>query len=153
MKLAERVAFDVIGRPQQKGSKRPFMTPRVGGGVNVHVRDANPNAKPWALAVAAEAALAHRNRELIRGPVAVTLLFYFKRPKGHYGTGRNADRIRESAPWHMTTTPDLDKLARCAIDALSGTVIGDDAQIMELRANKRYGDPERVEITIEEAAT
>ena len=154
MRLAERVAFVVIGRPQQKGSKTPFMTNRKGGrGVALHVRDDNPRARPWASAISADGAAARSGAGLIRGPVAVTLLFYFKRPKGHYGTGRNAGRLRESAPWHMTTTPDVDKLARCAIDALSSSVIGDDAQIIDLRTSKRYGEPERVEITIEEAST
>ncbi len=46
--------------------------------------------------------------------------------------------------------PDVDKLARCALDALSGVVIKDDAQVVELYARKRYGEPERLEVAVHE---
>ena len=53
----------------------------------------------------------------------------------------------------MTTMPDIDKLARCALDALTGIVFRDDAQIVDLHATKRYGEPERAELTIRELIT
>ena len=138
--------FVVLGRPQGKGSKQvmPVKGPR-----RFVVRDANPRARPWAQAVSTVAHEAYHG-ELIRGPVSVSIAFYFARPKGHYGTGRNADALRASAPAQMTTMPDVDKLARCALDALTGIVIRDDAQIVDLHAGKRYGEPERAEITIRE---
>ena len=36
--------------------------------------------------------------------------------------------------------PDLDKLVRAALDALTGIVFGDDGQVCELYAHKLYGD-------------
>ena len=83
-------------------------------------------------------------------PVVVTIGFYFARPRGHYGTGRNASTVRAAAPARMTTMPDVDKLARCALDALTGIVFRDDAQIVDLHAVKRYGEPERAEIMVRE---
>ena len=48
----------------------------------------------------------------------------------------------------MGSMPDLDKLARCAVDALTGIVLKDDALISELALAKRYGDPERLEVEV-----
>ena len=142
------VRFTVVGRPQQKGSKTSRQYPRPGGGVNVRMVDSNPNAKPWAATVSAAAAEAYDLPELLTGPVLVELVFYFARPKSHWGTGRNADLLRDSAPEHMVTMPDVDKLARCALDALTGVVLRDDAQVVQLYAVKAYGTPERAEIVV-----
>ena len=84
----------------------------------------------------------------MRGPVAMTFVFYFARPRGHFGIGRNINRLRASAPEHMTTMPDVDKLVRCTLDALVGVLIKDDAQVVNLGAGKRYGEPERAEIRV-----
>ena len=67
---------------------------------------------------------------------------YFPRPRAHYGTGRNANRLKDSAPlWH-DKRPDVDKLARAVLDAIteSGT-LRDDCQVVALSARKRYGPP------------
>jgi Holliday junction resolvase RusA-like endonuclease len=142
------VRFTVVGRPQQKGSKTSRMYPRPGGGVNVRVVDSNDKAKPWAASVSAAAAEAYNLPELITEPVLVELVFYFQRPKGHWGTGRNAGELRSSAPEHMASMPDVDKLARCTLDALTGVVLRDDAQVVQLYAVKAYGTPERAEIVV-----
>jgi hypothetical protein len=68
----------------------------------------------------------------------------------HYGTGGNANRLKETAPeWH-DKRPDADKLARAVLDAIteSGT-IRDDAQVVSLQVRKRYGQP-GVRITLGE---
>jgi Holliday junction resolvase RusA-like endonuclease len=141
------ISFVVHGRPQQKGSKTSRWAPRKGGGINVWQVDSNVNARPWANLVTDAAMRAARDGRiaLIRGAVDVELAFYFKRPKGHYGTGRNAGAVKSSAPLSMTTTPDIDKLARCALDALVGVLIADDSLVVELGLSKQYGEPERME--------
>ena len=138
--------FVVLGRPQQKGSKQvlPVKGPR-----RFIVRESNANARPWANTISA-VAREHHHGDLIAGPVAVSMAFYFARPKGHYGTGRNAGTLRASAPLLMTTMPDVDKLARCALDALTGVVFRDDAQVVLLHVGKNYGDPERAEFIVRE---
>lgn len=140
------IHFTVLGRPQGKGSKR--STPvRSQGLIRYVIRDANPNAKPWAARVAAAARDAYQG-DLIREAVEIELGFFFARPKSHFGTGRNAGTVLASAPRHMIVTPDCDKLVRCAGDALTGIVFKDDAQITRLIAVKGYGEPERLEVTI-----
>jgi Holliday junction resolvase RusA-like endonuclease len=87
---------------------------------------------------------------LMRYGVVVELAFYFARPKAHYGRGRNAKQLLPSAPKDMATMPDVDKLCRCALDALTGVVIVDDSQVVELSASKLYGEPERLEVGVRE---
>ena len=72
------------------------------------------------------------------GAVSVTLDFLLPRPKGHLGTGRNAGVLRESAPVDPLSKPDLDKLARAVLDALTGIAWVDDAQVTDLVAAKRF---------------
>ena len=39
---------------------------------------------------------------------------------------------------HHTTAPDLDKLTRAVLDALTGVLYLDDKQVIELHARKQY---------------
>ena len=150
MTLAEQhllTEFTVLGRPQQKGSKRSVWRPRKGGGINIYQVDANEKAKPWQRAVQL-AAYEASGGAVLYGPVMVTLRFYFPRPRGHYGTGSNAQRLRASAPLEMTTMPDIDKLVRTALDGLTGALIGDDRQVVQVLARKSYDEPERLEVAV-----
>jgi Holliday junction resolvase RusA-like endonuclease len=77
--------------------------------------------------------------EPIAEAVEVRLGAYFARPKGHYGTGRNAGELRPSAPAWKATYPDLDKIARAALDALTiAGVLADDVLVAALKASKHY---------------
>jgi Holliday junction resolvase RusA-like endonuclease len=78
----------------------------------------------------------------LTGPVAVALAFDLARPRGHYGTGRNADTLRASAPVAPTRAPDIDKLTRAVLDALTGPLYVDDGQVVALVIAKHYGSPQ-----------
>jgi Holliday junction resolvase RusA-like endonuclease len=72
-------------------------------------------------------------------PVSLVTYFVFDRPKGHFGTGRNSERVRPSAPAHKEGFPDTDKLIRLVGDALTiAGVIKDDSLIVELFARKTW---------------
>ena len=104
--------------------------------------ESSARVKPWRESIRA-AALAAMGDDWtpITGPVTVDLTFLLPRPKGHFGTGRNAGKLRDSAPTHHTTKPDLDKLIRAVLDALtSAGVWGDDSQVWGLAAAKGYAD-------------
>jgi len=76
------------------------------------------------------------------GPVSVTVMFRLPRPKGHYGTGRNAGYLRASAPRLPGGRPDIDKLLRSTFDALGEAgVWGDDSQVTDVHASKMYANP------------
>jgi Holliday junction resolvase RusA-like endonuclease len=123
--------FTVAGIPRPQGSMRAF----VRGGRAIVTSD-NTHLRPWKTAVA-EAARAGRHVVWL-GPVAVGITFRLPRPKGH--TGKRG--LLPSAPHHPTGRPDLDKLARAVMDALTESgVITDDAQVIRLAARKVYGEP------------
>ena len=125
----------VPGLPAPQGSKK-----HVGHGVMV---ESSKRVKPWrATVTAAIVEAGWQHDPILYGPVGVSLTFSFPRPQAHYGTGRNADRIKANAPdWH-DKRPDVDKLCRAVLDALTESgAIRDDAQVVQLHAAKVYGQP------------
>lgn len=131
--MAAPTTFWVPGVPIPKGSARGFVV--NGRAVVTH---ANAKTKPWEQAIRAEAAAA--GLQPSTAPMAVTAEFVMPRPKGHFGTGKNAGRLRETAPAYPTSKPDADKMARTVLDGLTGVAYRDDAQVAELLASKRYAD-------------
>lgn len=130
------VSFFVPGVPVPQGSKR-----HVGRGILV---ESSRALAPWRSTVQLAARQAHSG-PLIDGPVEVFCEFTFPRPKRHYRA--NGD-LREDAPYRHSSRPDLDKLLRSVLDALSGVVIRDDGQVSVLRGGKRYGDEPGVEVLV-----
>jgi Holliday junction resolvase RusA-like endonuclease len=131
--------FKVVGTPIPQGSMRAFN--RRGGGRPIVTAD-NARTRPWKDAVA----WAARNAvdaelgegETCRVAVDVVIEFRLARPKGHHG----ARGLLPSAPTYPAVKPDLDKLTRAVLDALvDAAVIADDAQVVQVRATKEYGDP------------
>jgi crossover junction endodeoxyribonuclease RusA len=118
----------VAGLPVTQGSKRAYVV----NGRPVLAEQAGSQLKAWRYAMAMAAGDTHHG-PLLEGPVAVTLTFGLLKPA--------------SAPKRRRTWPiaarsgDVDKLARAALDALTGVVFADDAQVVELRVSKDYGLP------------
>lgn len=84
-------------------------------------------------------------------PVRVEFVFFMPRPKFHFGSGKNAHLIKESAPQYHTVKPDALKLARSTEDALTGIVFDDDAANVSIQSEKRwcnYGEQSGVLIRI-----
>ena len=128
--------IDVKGIPGAQGSKR-----HVGRGI---MRESSKKVKPWRSDVR-DAALAAMpdDWQPLTGPVTVDVTFYFPRPRSHYGTGRNSDTLKPSAPATPTSRAhgDIDKLVRSTLDALvSAGVMHDDSLVTDLIARKRWGD-------------
>jgi len=126
----------VHGIPAPQGSKK-----YVGNGRMI---ESSKRVGPWREAVKAAilAATGHKPTTL-DGAVQVDVTFILPRPKGHYGTGRNAGRVRDSAPSDPVGKPDLDKLLRSTLDALTDVgAIRDDSQVVRIEAAKVYAWPE-----------
>jgi crossover junction endodeoxyribonuclease RusA len=70
------------------------------------------------------------------GAVEVDITFMLPRPR----------TVKRDQP-HVR--PDVDKLARAALDGLTGAAFADDAQVTMLTARKVYGPPEGAAIRIE----
>ena len=124
-----KLAFTIYGRPQQRGSKRAF---RLSNGRTIMV-DANQQSKAWMTCVQDTVGPLWEGKRLFSGPIELSAVFYFRRPKSHYGTGRNADQLKPSAPEDHAQSPDLAKLVRCLEDALTGVVWLDDRFVHSYR--------------------
>lgn len=130
------IRLDVLGLPAPKGSARAM---NIGGRARLIASSSSANARKqaaWAKAIQAAAT----GCDVIPGPVWVAVTFRLPRPKGHY-TARG--ELREKAPLHPTTHPDLDKLARTTLDALTGLAFDDDSRVVQLTVRKQYAVPDR----------
>jgi Holliday junction resolvase RusA-like endonuclease len=135
----EVIALQVRGTPVPQGSGRSF----VSGGQAVHVTRTAP-LLAWRGAIATEARAAMDGRPLLEGPVALEVEFRpAARPASHW-LPANARRplrvLRLDAPVHHAGAPDIDKLCRALMDALSSVVWVDDRQVARLVASKRWPD-------------
>jgi crossover junction endodeoxyribonuclease RusA len=113
----------VPGKPAPQGSTRAYV---VDGHANV-VHD-NPATMPWRALIAAM--IRKRNGPGITypdGPVTVAARFVIP---------RRAHEPKRITPPH-TRKPDADKLLRAGIDAMTGLIFTDDAQVTEIHGTKR----------------
>lgn len=124
--MPDAITFRVEGMaPAPQGSKR-----HIGRGVMI---ESCKQVKPWRMLVS-QAATA-LSLPLIRGPVHLSVVFLFLRPRGHF-TPKGA--LRRSAPRYHCVKPDGSKLLRSTEDALTGALIEDDARIVSSTIEKRY---------------
>ena len=135
------VTFTVPGKPAPQGSKS-FKGFRNGRGVMV---ESSKEVGPWRERVALAAHNAMAGCELITAAVTVRLDLVLPRPKSTPKTYTPPAAKR----------PDVDKLARACLDAITGVVVADDSQIVDLHATKRlaeHGETPGVAITVEPLA-
>ena len=112
--------------PAPQGSKR-----HVGNGVML---ESSKNVKPWRYLVQ-QAAVA-TNHPTITGPVSLSCVFLFPRPKSHYNT---KGILKPTAPSFHSVKPDGSKCLRSTEDALvDAGLLQDDARIAISSFTKRY---------------
>lgn len=153
------VSFEVAGNPRGAGSKDaiPLGRWRHLDGVKRFIPICRENGVPivnvvdtsdktggpeWRAAIrqACTDALdsAHTLTDL---PLAVRVTFYGASPKKRYGTGRNAEVLKETADRlpHHSDLPDGTKLARALEDALNTVCWTDDRRVCDLWLSRRFG--------------
>lgn len=133
------VSLEVLGLPAPQGSKRAFV--RGGRAVLVEGGSARGGqaVASWREAVRAEAqrwCWAHRAFSPFSSAVRVEATFLFPRPPSVSAKRR---------PW-PSVKPDVDKVARATLDALTGVLFRDDALVCDLHVRKAYtpGPPRAV---------
>ncbi|WP_312802216.1 RusA family crossover junction endodeoxyribonuclease [Corynebacterium variabile] len=114
--------FHVPGVPASQGSKNAYRR-----GNKVVLVESSKKVRPWRAAVAQAATIAYLRTEPIDGPVAVEIDFHLPRPKS----------LPKRVIW-MVKKPDLDKLIRSTLDALSGIAYIDDNRVTHITATKDY---------------
>jgi crossover junction endodeoxyribonuclease RusA len=141
------LAFTVYGLARTKGNHRAI---HVKGMQFPIVTESNRNVASWQQLVAEGASRAigaapAEARGLLTGGVRVTMAFYFSRPRKYRKRGVFV---------HHTVKPDLDRLERAILDALTAIAYHDDKQVTEIVTGKYYAgvdEPARVEIRAEPA--
>lgn len=135
------LTFFVAGDPKSKGSKQAFV---VSGRAIV---TEGKSSKAWEAAVRAR--VASMDVQRMTGPVVVTLEFFLPMPASRVPKPKSKDYWKRSPV--PDTKPDIDKLARAVLDALSKVVYEDDARIVNLQVMKRYSATQPgVEIDVRE---
>ena len=72
-------------------------------------------------------------------PIRCDLTFYLPRPKSHFGSGKNAQMLKKSAPTRPTGKPDRDNLDKAVCDAITAAGVWvDDSQVTSGTIRKRY---------------
>jgi Holliday junction resolvase RusA-like endonuclease len=120
------LSFAVGGEPRPQGSKKAFVVK----GRAVMIDDNKPALKTWRDAVANSARAALSVAEIFEpaeGALAVAIEFVLARPK----------TVTRDLP---SVQPDIDKLQRAVLDALTtASVWKDDGQVTTISARKIYG--------------
>jgi crossover junction endodeoxyribonuclease RusA len=134
---ASTIEFTVPGRPAPQGSKR-----HVGRGILV---ESSKDLGPWRerVAIVGHEAMKRQGWPPFTGAVDVAMEFVMPRPKG---TPRNTPPA--------VKRPDLDKLERAILDALTHVCWTDDSLVVRLQAWKRIALVEEtpgVTVSIREA--
>jgi Holliday junction resolvase RusA-like endonuclease len=129
------VTFFVPGLPVAQGSMRPVR--QGGSGRIVLVSNNRTSLNDWRsnVAHAARAGLPEGFAPSKADMWDVSMTFVFPRPSGH-STPKGA--LRKSAPLFPSVRPDLDKLVRSVLDALTHVMWDDDARVVAICAAKAY---------------
>jgi len=91
------------------------------------------------LKAAAIEAMKDQDREPTELPCRVQILAQFEIPKSWPKYKKNAALLNEGN--YKPGKPDIDNIAKAALDAMNGVVFKDDALVHTLEVRKRYGQP------------
>lgn len=120
----------VPGKPEPQGSMKGYVVRSKTGALHAavtHGKSTELNAWRNLIALAAATTMAHERLKMLDEPLELHLHFVLAKPK--------SARKRDIWP---AKRPDLDKLLRSTLDALTGVVFSDDARVVKLRAEKDY---------------
>ena len=121
------IEFRAVGAPVPQGSMKV---------INGRVLHSQGSALAvWRSSIAWAAKQA--GAKLTDAPITITMVFIMPRGK----------TVKRALP---TVAPDLDKLVRGVLDALTGVAYLDDAQVVSIHAHKVYGSSGGVEVRLEE---
>lgn len=113
----------VAGTPIAQGSIKAVGSTPSGHAI---LTSTAKGLKPWRTQIGW--ALQQQVTELTAGPVSVGLLFLLPRPKSLPKT-REIPHVKR---------PDIDKILRAVLDAMSNVVYHDDSQVNKILVEKRY---------------
>jgi len=133
----------VVRLPQEpRGKGRTRFSSRN----NSHRTPEKTRAYESALAQQSMAAMS--GKDMLEGPLNAIVLAVFE-PAKSWSKKRKASAL--AGDIRPTKTPDVDNIAKSALDAMNGIVYKDDAQVTNLTVRKFYGPEAYVEIEVSAA--
>ena len=124
------IKWMTVGIPVPQGSKR-----HVGNGIMIEQSAGLP---AWRNQLIYDIQKAADGFQFEAG-INVTLDFRFPRLKSHYRTGQYAHLLKDDAPTYKISRPDIDKIIRAVMDAMTYSgVIKDDANCYLIMSRKMY---------------
>lgn len=150
--MNERPAIEIVidgHKPRPKGSKRAVVNRRTG---RVVVMEQVKGIRAWMRVIRAALPVpAPQWRE--HAPVAIDATFYFSRPKSHYTARGKLSATGRRQPYPPGRYyGDVDKLLRAVLDALTGPVLADDSQVVEVTGRKEWADQDGCRIVARDIA-
>lgn len=132
-------SFVVYGRPAPKGSFKAITRPSG----SVYLKPASDGERAWRSAIAWAARAAHVQKLGKPAQVKIHMDFYLPAPQ-------RPSKIHGAVKRPSIAPPDVDKLCRSVLDALTGIAYDDDCQVVTISASKYYADPPHVRINVSE---
>ena len=129
------ISFTVPGYPATKGSTRSFKHANTGQIVTVGDCE---KLKDWEARVALFARSA--GAQASQDPIEIQVCFLLPRPKAHF---RSNGALKDTAPFFPAKKPDVDKMLRAILDALTGVAYLDDCQVVWICGKKLYATESR----------
>ena len=139
------VRFHVEGKPIPQGS---IVADKQGGKIHYYNRS---EVMAFRKRIRAEA-LAIWGAEPSPLPISLTVIFAMRRPLSHYRSLSWQVKDRYAEQQYQAFVPDIDKLARAVLDALTGVAYQDDAQVARLDLAKMYSNAWGTTVHIAELA-
>lgn len=129
------IRIEVLGKPVPEGSTKAIPYKSKDGGTKVAImHNKSSELMDWRYRIAKEYT-ENGGPYTEEYGVDIHVEFLFVRPKS----------VKPQKRPNMTVKPDLDKLLRAVMDALTGVAYKDDSQVVSVTAVKRYGDVNDVE--------
>ncbi len=132
-----RVVFRVHGRPVPQGSMTASYNRKT---QTAHVHHVQGQALAQWRASIREGAL-KAGAQIETGAVIFAIRFGMQRPKSHMDIRHGKFVVKMDHYYDLPAVqPDLDKLVRASMDALTGVCYADDGQVVSIMAEKIYAE-------------
>lgn len=132
--------FEVEGKI--KGKERPRVNKNTG---NVYTPN---NTKEYETLLKQYFLLKYPNHEILEGRLKIEIIAYMKIQKTANKKQKEQMLTGMISP---TKKPDIDNIAKIALDAMNNFVFKDDNQVIKMSVEKRYSEEEeRIYIKVEE---
>jgi len=140
------IVFEVMSNPVPQGSMTASYNKKLGVSHVHHVQGSALALWRASIRLAADEAGARK----VVGPIEMRIEFGMQRPKSHQilRGGKYVVKMQNMYD-RPTSAPDIDKLLRAVMDALTKVCYYDDSQVVALIVEKKYGDTTKIEVTDE----